>query len=76
MRNRLKKLAEKDPKSLYFLALHDSEVGRTDEAVAALRKCIDLREERVVTTKDEPRFSAIKDDPRFHEILQQLYLAS
>lgn len=76
MRNRLKKLAEKDPKSLYFLALHDSEVGRTDEAVAALRKCIDLREERVVTTKDEPRFSAIKDDPRFHGILQQLYLAS
>jgi DNA-binding winged helix-turn-helix (wHTH) protein/TolB-like protein len=75
MRNRLKKLAEKDPKSLYFLALHDSELGRTDEAVAALWKCIELREERVVTTKDEPRFSAIKDDPRFHAILQKINLA-
>ncbi len=76
MRNRLKKLAEKDPKSLFFLALHDSELGRTDEAIAALLRCIELREERVVTTKDEPRFSAIKDDPRFQAILQQLNLAS
>lgn len=75
MRNRLKKLAEKDPKSLFFLALHDTEIGRTDEAVAALRKCIELREERVVTTRDEPRFSALKDDPRFREILQKLNLA-
>src|SRR6185295_11468067 len=76
MRNQLKKLAEKDPKSLFFLALHDSELGRTDEAFAALRKCIELREERVVTTKSEPRFSGIKDDPRFQAILQQLNLAN
>ena len=75
MRNRLKKMAEKDPKSLYFLAFHDSEIGRTDEAIAALRKCIELREDRVVTTKDEPRFSAIKDDPRFQEILKKIDLA-
>jgi DNA-binding winged helix-turn-helix (wHTH) protein/tetratricopeptide (TPR) repeat protein len=75
LRDRLKKLAEKDPKSLFFLALHDSEIGRTDEALAALQKCIELREERVVTTKDEPRFAAIKDDPRFQAILQKLNLA-
>jgi tetratricopeptide (TPR) repeat protein len=75
MRNRLKKFAEKDPKSLYFLAYHDSEIGRTDEALAALWKCIELREERVVTTKDDPRFSAIKDDPRFQAILQKINLA-
>ncbi|HEY8185847.1 MAG TPA: winged helix-turn-helix domain-containing protein [Pyrinomonadaceae bacterium] len=76
MRNHLKKLAEKDPKSLFFLALHDSELGRTDEAVAALWKCIELREERVVTTKGEPRFASIKADPRFQAILQQLNLAN
>jgi DNA-binding winged helix-turn-helix (wHTH) protein/TolB-like protein/Flp pilus assembly protein TadD len=76
LRNRLKKLAETDPKSLFFLALHDSELGRTDEALAALQKCVELREERVVTTRDEPRFAAIKDDPRFREILQKLKLAS
>ena len=76
MRNRLKKMAEKDPKSLYFLALHYSELGRTDEAIAALQKCLELREDRMIWTKDEPRFSAIKDDPRFQEILQKLNLAS
>ena len=76
MRNRLKQLAEKDPKSLFFLALHDSELGRPDEAFAALWRCIELHEERVVTTKDEPRFYAIKDDPRFQAILQKLKLAS
>ena len=74
MRNRLKKMAENDPKSLYFLAYHDAEMGRTEEAVAALWKCIKLREERVVTTKEEPRFAAIKDDPRFQEILKKINL--
>ncbi len=40
MRNSLKKLAEQDPKSLYFLAMHDSEQGHKDEALAALQKCL------------------------------------
>jgi tetratricopeptide (TPR) repeat protein len=74
-RNHLKKMAEKDPKSLYFLALHDSEAGRGDEAVAALRKCIELREERMIWTKDEPRFANLKDDARFREILRKMNLA-
>jgi len=74
MRSLLNRLAEKDPKSLYFLAYHDAEMGRTDEALAALWKCIELREERVVTTKEEPRFAAIKDDPRFQEILKRINL--
>ncbi|MFN2510439.1 MAG: tetratricopeptide repeat protein [Pyrinomonadaceae bacterium] len=76
MKNRLKKMAEKDPKSLYFLALHYSELGRTDEAIAALQECLELREDRMIWTKDEPRFSTIKDDPRFQGILQKLNLAS
>lgn len=74
MRDRLRQMSETDPKSLFFLALHDSEVGNKDEAIAALQKCIDLREERVVTTKDEPRFAGVKDDPRFREILRKLNL--
>jgi DNA-binding winged helix-turn-helix (wHTH) protein/TolB-like protein/Flp pilus assembly protein TadD len=76
MQNRLKRMAEKDPKSLYFLALHYSETGLTDEAIAALQQCLELREDRMIWTKDEPRFSAIKDDPRFQEILQKLNLDS
>ncbi len=71
---RLKRLAEKDPKSLYFLAMNYSELGRTDEALAALRKCLELREERMLWTKDEPRFDAIKNDPRFRQILRRLDL--
>jgi tetratricopeptide (TPR) repeat protein/DNA-binding winged helix-turn-helix (wHTH) protein len=74
MRDRLKKMAEADPKSLYFLAFHDSEIGRKDDALAALQKCIELREERVVTTKDEPRLAGLKDDPRFQGILRKLNL--
>jgi DNA-binding winged helix-turn-helix (wHTH) protein/tetratricopeptide (TPR) repeat protein len=76
LRDRLKKMAERDPKSLYFLAFHDSEIGRKDEALAALQKCIELREERVVTTKDEPRLAGLKDDPRFQGILRKLNLAN
>lgn len=75
MRNRLEKMAEKDPKSLYFLALSDSELGRADEAVAALQKCLELREERMIWTKDEPRFANLKDDSRFQEILRKMNLA-
>lgn len=74
MGNRLRKMAENDPKSLYFLTLHYSEVGRTSEAVAALWKCLELREERMIWTKDEPRFANIKNDPGFVNILQKMQL--
>ena len=76
MRNRLKKMAETDPKSLYFLALSDSELGRTDEAITALQKCLQLREERMIWTKDEPRFANLKNDSRFQEILRKMNLAN
>jgi DNA-binding winged helix-turn-helix (wHTH) protein/TolB-like protein/Tfp pilus assembly protein PilF len=76
MRSRLKKMAEDDPKSLYFLALHDSELGRADEAIAALQKCLELREERMIWTKDEPRFANLKNDSRFQEILRKINLAN
>lgn len=74
MSTRLSKMAEEDPKSLYFLALHYSETGRTAEAVAALWKCLELREERMIWTKDEPRFANIENDPGFTEIIQRLRL--
>ncbi len=75
MRDYLQKIAEKDPKSLYFLALHDSETGRSDEALAALEKCLELREERMIWTKDEPRFNNLKTDARFQAILRKINLA-
>jgi DNA-binding winged helix-turn-helix (wHTH) protein/TolB-like protein/Tfp pilus assembly protein PilF len=74
MHDYLKKLAANDSKALYFLVMHYSEVGRIDEALAGLEKCLELREERMIWSKDEPRFAAIKDDPRFHSLLQKMNL--
>ncbi|MFN2576630.1 MAG: tetratricopeptide repeat protein [Pyrinomonadaceae bacterium] len=74
MQDYLRKLAAKDSKALYFQVMHYSETGRTDEAIAALQKCLELREDRMVWTKDEPRFSGIKDDPRFQAILRKMNL--
>lgn len=74
MQNHLKELAAKDAKALYFLVMHYSELGLADEAIAALQKCLELREERMVWTKDEPRFAGIKADPRFQAILRKMNL--
>ena len=59
-----------------FLAMHYSELGRTDEAFAALQKCSDLKEERMIWMKDEWRLVALRNDPRFREILQKMNLAN
>jgi DNA-binding winged helix-turn-helix (wHTH) protein/tetratricopeptide (TPR) repeat protein len=74
MQDYLKKLAAKDSKALYFLVMHYSELGRTEEAIAALQKCLEVREDRMVWAKDEPRFAGIKDDPRFQSILRKMKL--
>ena len=74
MQDYLKKLAAKDSKALYFLVMNYSELGRTDEAIAALQKCLELREDRMVWTKDEPRFAGIKNDQRFQAILRKMNL--
>jgi DNA-binding winged helix-turn-helix (wHTH) protein/TolB-like protein/Tfp pilus assembly protein PilF len=76
MQEYLKQLAAKDSKALYFLVMHYSELGRTDEAIAALQKCLELREDRMVWTKDEPRFAGIKNDPRFQAILRKMNLSA
>ena len=74
MQNYLKNLSAKDSKALYFLVMHYSELGRTDEAIVGLQRCLELREDRMVWTKDEPRFAGIKNDPRFQSILRKMNL--
>ncbi|HEX6185005.1 MAG TPA: tetratricopeptide repeat protein [Pyrinomonadaceae bacterium] len=76
MQRRLKTMAERDPKSLYFLAMHYAETGRAGEALAALQRCLELREDRMAWTKDEPRFDALKTDPRFRALLRKMNLVS
>ena len=74
MHDHLKKLSATDSKALYFLMMHYAELGRADEAIAGLERCLELREERMIWSKDEPRFAGIKNDPRFQTILRKMNL--
>lgn len=70
----LEKQAETNTKSLYSLAMNYAEQMRIDEAIAALEKCYDAREERMVWLNVEPRFANLKNDPRFRELLAKMNL--
>ena len=72
----LEVLSQTDSKALYSLAENYAEVGRPDEALAALEKCFEVREERMMWLKVEPRFAALKSDARFDEMLRKMNLAS
>jgi DNA-binding winged helix-turn-helix (wHTH) protein/TolB-like protein/Tfp pilus assembly protein PilF len=68
-------LAQTDSKALYGLAENYAELGRFNEAIAVLEKCFELREERLMWLKVEPRFAALRNDPRFQEMLRRINLA-
>ena len=70
----LEELAETDTKALYALAENYAELGRTDEALAALEKCIEVREERMMWIKVEPRLAQLKGNARFDAILRRMNL--
>lgn len=70
----LEKLSQSDTKALYSLAMNYGELGRADEAILALHKCFELREERMVWLNVEPRFNNLRNDERFKEILTKLNL--
>lgn len=71
----LEELSRTEPKALYALAENYAERGRFDDALAALEKCFEQREERLIWLKVEPRFAALRGDARFLEILQKMNLA-
>jgi DNA-binding winged helix-turn-helix (wHTH) protein/TolB-like protein/Flp pilus assembly protein TadD len=72
----LEELAQTDTKALYALAENYAELGRTDDALATLEKCIEVREERMMWLKVEPRLAHLKGNARFDEILRRMNLAS
>jgi tetratricopeptide (TPR) repeat protein len=72
----LEKLSQTDTKALFALAENYAELGRIDEALAALEKCIEAREERMMWLKVEPRFAYLKGNARFDEILRKLNLGA
>lgn len=73
---RLETMSETDTQALYSLAENYAELGRIDEAIAALEKCFETREERMAWIKTEPRFARLRSDPRFQEILRKMNLAA
>ena len=70
----LEELAQTDTKALFALAENYAELGRTDEALAALAKCIEVHEERMMWLKVEPRLANLKGNARFNEILRRMNL--
>jgi len=41
-----------------------------------LQKCFELREERMMWLKVEPRFAGLRNDARFQELLRKMKLAN
>jgi DNA-binding winged helix-turn-helix (wHTH) protein/Flp pilus assembly protein TadD len=70
----LEEAAQTDTKALYALAENYAELGRTNDALAALEKCIEVREERMMWLKVEPRLAHLKGNARFDEILRRMNL--
>ena len=70
----LEELSQRDTKALYSLAMNYTELNRIDEAISALQKCFEMREERMVWLKVEPRFANLRADMRFQELLQKMNL--
>jgi Flp pilus assembly protein TadD len=54
------RLAQTDTKALYALAENYAELRRIDEALAALEKCIQVREERMMWLKVRAAFCPAK----------------
>ena len=70
----LEQLAQSDTKALYSLAMNYAELGRKDDAIWALQKCFDQREERIVWLNVEPRLAGVRDEARVQDILRKMRL--
>ena len=71
----LEVLSQTDSKALYSLTMNYAEIGHKDEAIAALQKCFEMHEERMVWLNVEPRFANLRTDKRFLELIQKMKLA-
>ena len=70
----LEQLAQSDTKALYSLAMNYAELGRIDDALWALEKCFELREERIVWINVEPRFAVLRNNSRLQAIATRIGL--
>ena len=51
-----------------------AEMGRKDDAIAALQKAFATRDDRMMWIKTNPHYDTLRNDPRFQEILQKMKL--
>ena len=72
---KLEEMSKENSKADYSLAINYAELGRIDDAFAALEKCFELREERLVWINVEPRLTSVRDDPRFDQLVTRMQLA-
>lgn len=72
--DQLERAAKTDPHAAYRLATVHAELGRRDEAIALLQKCLDVHDDRMVWIKVEPRFDSLRDDERFKALLRRMRL--
>lgn len=70
----LEQKAKTDNGVAFRLAMAYGTLGRKDEAILHLQKLYEVRDDRMVWMKIEPRFDNLRDDNRFKEILRKMNL--
>jgi tetratricopeptide (TPR) repeat protein len=66
--------AKNSSEAAYRLSLAYADMGRNDEAIRLLQRCVEARDDRLMWIKVEPRFNGLRSDPRFREILKKMDL--
>ncbi|HYJ89731.1 MAG TPA: winged helix-turn-helix domain-containing protein [Pyrinomonadaceae bacterium] len=72
----LEENAKRNAEASYRLSLVYADLGRNDDAIRLLQKCLDARDDRLMWIKVEPRFDRLRDDPKFKEIIKKMNLPS
>jgi len=71
----LEEQAKVSPETAFRLANAYGALGRKEEAIAQLQRCLQAHDDRLMWIKVEPSFASFKDDERFQEILKKMNLA-
>ncbi len=72
----LEELAQTDSKAVYSTAMNYAELNRVDEAITALQKSFEMREERMAWMNVEPRFANLRTDERFRNLVKKMRLSN
>lgn len=72
MRNQLEACARQGPVNSYSAAMLYAGLGDNDEAIAQLRKGIELRAPIMIQINIEPFFDKLHSDPRWKELLNSI----